>query len=82
MKERIRNWYIMNNGHPLDDERFFDIVIDSVTDKICIEVFQEALTEVNPEITEEEISKRYDQYELLWTFLNYYLTRRNANHQS
>ena len=82
MKERIRSWYVMDNNHPLDNERFFDIVIDSIMDKIGVEVFREALMEVNPEITEDKILTIYNRYEMLWTFLKYYITRRNANNQN
>lgn len=82
MKERIKSWYVMDNNHPLDNERFFDIVIDSMTEKISIEVFREALTEVNSDITEDEIFTVYNRYERLWTFLNYYLTHRDANNQN
>ena len=73
MKERIKNWYGMNNNHSLDDERFFDIVIDSITDKISIEIFREAIMEVNPKITEDEFISIYCRYEELRTFLTYYL---------
>ena len=69
MKERIRSWYVMDNNHPLDNERFFDIVIDSIMDKIGVEVFREALMEVNPEITEDKILTIYNRYEMLWTFV-------------
>lgn len=81
MKERIKNWYGMKNGHPVDDKRFFDIVIDSMTGKISIEVFREAIMDVNSEITEDEVITIYNRYELVRTFLNYYLTRQNANNQ-
>ena len=63
----------MNNNHSLDDERFFDIVIDSITDKISIEIFREAIMEVNPTITEDEFFSIYCRYEELRTFLTYYL---------
>lgn len=82
MKERIKNWYGMNNGHLLDNERFFDIVIDSMTGKISDEDFREAIMEVDSEIKEDDISEIYKRYEELRTFLKYYLTRRNANNQS
>ena len=71
MEELIRNWYTLNNNHPLDDARFFDIVKDSIQDNIEMEVFQRAVENVNPAVTEEELSDIYSKYELLREFAIY-----------
>ena len=35
MREQIVTWYTLNNDHPLDDNRFYDIVISFVKMLLC-----------------------------------------------
>lgn len=72
MEEQIKNWYRNNNNHDLDDRLFYDIVIASVDEKIEHDVFYAALHEVNPDITEDEMSSIYSRYEDLRSLLVYY----------
>lgn len=63
-KQQIENWFKNNNGHPFDDERFYKIVIDSVSDKISEDVFIEVMGE-------EKAIEYYKRYEELRNFLLY-----------
>lgn len=72
MEERISTWYTLNNEHPCDNNRFFDIVIESMNNKLDFLVFQNALKECNNDISDDEIATIYRKYELLHSFLRYY----------
>ena len=75
MRERITRWFRNNNNHPLDYNSFYDIVIDSIDNKIEQSTFENAIRDVNEEIEEDEINDIYMRYELLHSFILYY--RRN-----
>lgn len=81
MRELIRGWFNINNGHPNDDERFYEIVKNSIEYKVEIEVFTEVLREIRQEITDDEIARIYCRYEDLRNCLIYYI-RNNANEES
>lgn len=74
MKEQIKNWCRHNNNHECDHQLFYDIVINSLDEKIDEDTFDEALREGKPEIKEDEISKIYARYEDLRSLLSYYLS--------
>ena len=73
MRERITRWFRNNNNHPLDDESFFDIVIDSLNNKIEQSTFEYALRDVNKDIAEDNINIVYMRYELLYSFFLHYI---------
>lgn len=75
MRERITRWFRNNNNHPLDDNSFYDIVIDSIENKIEQSTFENAIRDVNEDIAEDDINDIYMRYELLHSFISYY--RRN-----
>ncbi len=76
MREQIVTWYTLNNDHPLDDNRFYDIVISSLGNKIEQSTFENALHDVNENILDDEIDRVYMRYETLYDFLSYY-----SNHE-
>lgn len=73
MRERITRWFRNNNNHPLDEDSFFDIVIDSIHNKIEQPTFENALRDVDENIAEDDINKIYMRYELLYSFFLYYM---------
>ena len=75
MRERITKWFKNNNNHPLDDNGFYEIVIDSIENKIEQSTFENAIRDVNEDIAEDDINDIYMRYELLHSFILYY--RRN-----
>ncbi|MBQ6037561.1 MAG: hypothetical protein IJL37_02690 [Bacteroidaceae bacterium] len=75
MKELIKNWFRLNNNHPEDDNRFYEIVIQSIDNKIGKDVFEAALREVSPEVADDEISAVYCRYEDIRCFLVYYVKK-------
>lgn len=75
MKEQIKRWFMLNNGHVCDDQRFYDIVISSVDNKVEYETFEEAIRECKEDITDRQINDIYIRYEDLWNFLIYYLAK-------
>lgn len=75
MRERIASWFRINNNHPLDDNRFYDIVIDSIDNKIELSTFENGIRDVNEEIEENEINDIYMRYELLHSFILYYMRK-------
>ena len=76
MREQIVAWYNYNNGHPLDDNRFYDIVISSLGNKLEQSTFENALHDANEDIHDEEIERVYMRYETLYDFLLYYNNHR------
>ena len=76
MREQIVAWYNYNNDHPLDDNRFYDIVIASLGNKLGQETFEDALRDANEGILEEEIESIFIRYETLYDFLSYYNDHR------
>ena len=72
MRELLLNWYRVNNGNPLDDQRFYDIVIESVDNKIDQSTFEDVLREVKENISDEEIEEIVFRYEDLHCFLKYF----------
>ena len=78
MRELIFNWYNINDGHPLDDRRFYDIVIESVENKIELSTFEDALRDVNEHLSDEEIRDVYSRYEDLRCLLNYYNSQQTV----
>lgn len=75
MREKITRWFRNNNNHPLDNNSFYDIVIDSIENKIEQSTFENAIRDVNEDIAEDDINDIYMRYELLHSFILYY--RRN-----
>ena len=75
MKEQIKRWFMLNNGHVCDDQRFYDIVISSVDNKVEYKTFEEAIRECKEDITDRQINDIYIRYEDLWNFLKYYLAK-------
>lgn len=73
MGERISRWFRNYNHHPLDDNLFYEIVIDSIDNKIELSIFENALREVNKEIEDDVINDIYIRYELLHSFFLYYM---------
>lgn len=73
MRERITRWFRNNNNHPLDDMEFFNIVIDSINNRIEQTTFENALRDANENIEEDQINDIYMRYELLHSFLLYYM---------
>lgn len=71
MEEYIKNWFRMNNNHPEDNERFFDIVIDSEKDAVERDVFEEAMRQINENVSEEEVDNAFCKYQDLREFLLY-----------
>lgn len=67
MEKLIRNWYELNNSHPCDDRRFYDIVIQSIDTKIDLDTFIKAL----PDVNEEEVENIFMEYENYHDFLSY-----------
>lgn len=57
MKEKIKNWYNLNNQHPNDNDMFYDIVINSLDSKIDFDEFEEAIVDVNSAYC---VYKRYE----------------------
>ncbi len=76
MREEIVSWYIQDNGHPIDDYRFYDIVISSLGNKLEQSTFDNALRDANENILDEEIDRVYIRYETLYDFLLYYNNHR------
>ena len=73
MRERITRWYRNNNNHPLDDNCFYDIVIDSIDNRIEQSTFENAIRDVNEDIEEDKVNDIYKRYELVHSFLLYYM---------
>lgn len=88
MKKEIKNlilgWANANNGHPCDNDRFYEIVMKSENNKLSelqfIETLQNKYDEENErepegqetnEMDSEGIVKYYQRYEDLWCFLKY-----------
>ena len=57
MKDKIKNWFLLNNNHPCDDNRFYDIVISSVDGKVESGVFENSIKEVKSDISEKQITE-------------------------
>lgn len=72
----IKNWFSSDNNHPCDDGRFFEIVWQSLDDKIGLSDFEEAIGE---QCENEEIAKIYRKYELLRDFLLYLMNNHNLS---
>lgn len=73
MREQIELWYRNNNGHPLDDNRFYDIVISSIGNKVEQSTFENAIRDVNENVLSEDIDTIYMRYECLYDFIVYYM---------
>ena len=73
MRERITRWFRNNNNHPLVDMEFFNIFIDSINNRIEQTTFENALRDANENIEEDQINDIYMRYELLHSFLLYYM---------
>lgn len=72
MREQIEQWYRNNNGHTLDDYRFYDIVISSIGNKVEQSTFENAIRDVNIDVPDEDIETIYKRYESLYDFIVYY----------
>ncbi|MEJ0002284.1 MAG: hypothetical protein WDN09_03915 [bacterium] len=78
IKEKIKNWAGLKNWgtpHPLDDNRFFDVIIESYNNKthVSLEEFTNVLKEsLDFKLDQEVIEKHYINYELCLELLNYF----------
>lgn len=68
LKELVKNWLSIGAKHPYDDERLYEIVIQSYPQKIDIELFEEVCENVN---SSEEAVSIYKRYEDLYGFLTF-----------
>ncbi len=64
-KELIQHWYELNNNHPCDDERFYDIVLKSKEEKISLDIFEAVIG------NNENAVNVYKRYEDLRNFLSF-----------
>ena len=68
-RKMIQNWLSIATTHPSDDERFYDIVINSYPNKIDDQVFEDACNTVgNAQIDSDDV---YSRYEDLYFFMKY-----------
>ena len=75
MKEQIKRWFMLNNGHVCDDQRFYDIVISSVDNKVEYKTFEEAIRECKEDVTDSQINDIYKRYVDLRGGLIYYTSK-------
>lgn len=73
--EQIKSWSTINNNHPCDDNRFFDIVIASVDQKVTQSEFESAL---EGQVKESYASDYYSKYEMLINFMMYLRNNRDS----
>lgn len=57
MKELINKWYSTNNGHPYDDEMFYEIVVKSLNQKLSEIDFEDVIK------SKEKSTVIYKRYE-------------------
>lgn len=79
IKEDIRVWSTNNNGHPLDDERLYAIVLKTMQQRCCYTNFEDVIGDKN----EAEVA--FKRYEDLHNFAKYlerngYLDLAMKNH--
>ena len=67
MKEKIENWYSIGRKNPSDDERFYEIVVETRLNKLDDSVFEEALSDTDPDV----VNQIYLRYEDLWHFMSF-----------
>lgn len=72
LKARIRSWFTTNNGHPCDDNSFYDIVLDTQSNKITPEEWRDTLVESGAMVSEDAITSVINRYEDLYNFLIHY----------
>lgn len=72
VRDLLRNWANINNGHPCDDKSLYDIVIKTIDNKISETDFEEV---VSKEISEQY----YSLYENLIDFAQYYRKNEKNN---
>lgn len=68
--KRIKDWSEIQNGHPLDEQMFYDIVIDTLENQLDEESFLQAITDQDIDVTNV-----YKRYEDLRNCLLYYRTK-------
>ncbi len=61
----IQSWYEENNHHPQDDERFYEIVLESKDEKISLDIFEAVIG------NNENAVNVYKRYEDLRNFLSF-----------
>lgn len=72
LKARIRSWFTTNNGHPCDDNSFYDIVLDTQSNKIAPGEWRDTLVESGAMVSEDAITSVIKRYEDLYNFLIHY----------
>ena len=74
--KRIKDWSEIQNGHPLDEQRFYDIVIDTLENQLDEESFLQAITDQGIDVTQDiDVTNVYKRYEDLRNCLLYYRTK-------
>ena len=67
MRQEIQNWLSIGTTHSLDDDRFYDIVINSYPNRIKKQVFVDAYN--NAGNAQIDLDKVYSRYEDLYSFM-------------
>ncbi|MBR5253985.1 MAG: hypothetical protein IKV46_02970 [Bacteroidales bacterium] len=69
-KESLKQFVEINNGHPCDDVRFYEIVFETIENQLEELDFREVMTD-------EEFERYFPRYEDLISFAKYMQKRNN-----
>ena len=79
MREKIKAWLNVDNGHDLDDEMLYNLVYKSRDSKLVLDAFSAAAQEIqeqyNKELDKKFIENSYLRYEDLWHFQRWLNTK-------
>lgn len=70
--KRIKAWSEIQNRPPVNDQMFYDIVIDTLENQLDEESFLQAITDQDIDVT--NVYKRYEDFR---NCLLYYRTKKN-----
>ncbi len=79
MREKIKAWLNVDNGHDLDDEMLYNLVYKSRDSKLVLDAFSAAAQELeeqfNKKLDQKFIENSYSRYEDLWYFQRWLNTK-------